>query len=47
MEDEIININGDVKVAIVKDITVRDGKGSGRINVPTKYIGNKFRMYLI
>ena len=47
MEDELVNINGEIRSAIVKDITVRDGKGSGRINVPTGLIGNKYRMYLV
>lgn len=47
MDEEIIKLNGEVKVAISKEVTVRDGKGSGRINVPTGLIGNKYRMYLI
>jgi len=47
MDEEVIKINGETKMGFTKEVTVRDGKGSGRINVPTRLIGSKFRMYLV
>ncbi len=47
IEEEFIKINGKMETALVKEVTVCDGKGSGRINVPTGLIGSKFRMILI
>jgi len=47
MDNEIIELNGVKKAALVKEIEIRDGKGSGRISLPVRYIGNKYKMYLV
>jgi len=46
-EIKLIKICGKMVEAIVNDITVTDGISAGRINVSKKFIGNKYKMYLV
>ena len=47
MKSELVEINGKMEDALVREVEIRNGHGAGRINVPTKLIGNKYKMYLV